>query len=151
MALPALKRTSIRTAVANALKLILAGSSYHTDLGKNVFTWRPLAKKFQESEIPGCNIEDKSTDVARELTGGSTNLWRKELTLLVGIVCHDIATYDKCVADVYKAIEADPTLGGLAIDVTSAGDAIDVDEEERLVQGGVVSLMISYSTNRMEI
>lgn len=153
MALPALKRTQIRSAAEAVVKTIQAGATYHTSLGSNVFVWRSPTNKFQRSELPGCNIEDDVTDVDQELTGGTAgrNLWFKKLTLILSIACHDIATYDKCVADVYAAFEANYTLGGLAVDVNSAGDKIEVDQEEKKFLGGKVSLIITYETNRMEI
>jgi hypothetical protein len=151
MSLPPLKRTLIRDQLETVLKTIAAGVSFHTSLGSSVHVWRPVSDKFEDNEIPGCNLMDLKGNVLNEQSGGSTNRWVKQAAFQLSIVCRDIQTYDKCVADVYAAIEADATLGGLAIDVTSEGDEIDVDEEEQTVIGGKVSLIVMYDTNRMEI
>jgi hypothetical protein len=151
MALPALKRTQIRNQIETVLKTIRSGATYATDLGKNVFVWRAVSNKFEDREIPGCNLQDINSTVQNELTGGSTNRWQKAGRFILSIVCRDIETYDKCVADVYAALQVDNTLAGLAIDVTSEGDEIDVDEEEQTVIGGKISIIVLYSTNRMEI
>lgn len=151
MPLPTLKRNLITAAIRAALDAIRAGDTYFTDLGLHGNTWRPKSKAFEKSELPGYNLRDVQSIVVQELTGGSTNLWLKRLTVEVDIPCKDITTLIKCFQDVYTAMAADHTLGGLAIDVNSAGDVVDVDEDEFTVAGGTVTLLVDYETSRMEV
>ena len=144
------KRTLIRNALVAALQGIAADAVYHTDLGDHVDAWRALkSKPWQGSELPACNVRDMFAQVLLEQTGGSKNFWHNRLTVEIDIGCNDIDTFTNCVADIFTAIDVDPTLGGIAIDTNAVGYSPDVDQEEKIVVGGLLTLTVDYSTDRL--
>ena len=147
----ALKRSVIiDTKVKARLQTITVANGYHTNLGNNIYVWRATrAQDYAEAELPAANIMDISDAVLNEEMAGSLNVWDRELTVKIKLICKDIATYRSAVADVYKAFNTpDDTFDGNVITTSEQADETDVDEDEITLLGGEITIKALYRTNR---
>ena len=117
----ALKRDLIMQAVISRMQGILVSSGYYSDLGSNVFEWRPKIVTeggagyvpTEQEELPALHIRDTFDQSSiRDLSGNEDH----ELTLELEIAHEGGATGQemrKQIQDIRKAISVDKTWGGL--------------------------------------
>lgn len=139
----------IDTKLLARLQTITVANGYHTNLGNNVFVWRPSKEFFEESELPAANIRDVRDVVLNDNIQGSLNVWDRQLTVEIDIAAKDITTYRNAVADVYKAFRTpDDTFDGTVMTTFEQGDETEVDEDELKLLGGKITINFLYRTNR---
>src|SRR3972149_7891075 len=117
----ALKRDLIMQAVMTRMAGILQTADYYSDLGGNVFEWRPKIVfegvagyvPTEQDELPALHIRDPLDQATvRDLSGNEDH----ELTLELEIAHEGGATGQEMrrqIQDVRKAISVDLTWGGL--------------------------------------
>lgn len=107
------------------LQTITTTNSYETNLGSNVYEWRPTA--LEENELPGLIFRDSpgKTDIAIQKHQHNINV---DLEIVVSGSTTP-ATMRKCISDVIKCIGTDLTLSGLCEDIIY-GDAPEMETEQ---------------------
>lgn len=120
------KRHAIMAAVVTRMQEILSASGYYSNLGQNIYEWRPKLVTeggasyvpFEQTELPAIDIRDPLDTVVTIEQGGT-----EEHSLSVEFeIAHEAAatgqTMRKQIADVRKAIGVDVSWGGLASDTS---------------------------------
>lgn len=146
------KRQQIIDAVKDALEGIRKSADYYTDLGLHLFEWR--SSPVGLNELPAQILRDRTREPDVELTGNPNNLMHQILELEDEISfapASDASLIRKGIADVYKALNADRTLGGIALDIIDRGDTmVYADEEAKIIAGAQVKFAVLYRTGKME-
>lgn len=145
-----------RDDIMHVLQLTLQGilneidNGYYTNLGKNVHLWR--IEPYDARELPAINIVDEEDLIDSEQFRGPDNQWSHRLLTRLEIVCAegDLSRplMRQYVADVYRALGKDYTLGGLTLDVVALGDRVMYDKEETIAIGVEIRLELRYRTAR---
>ena len=117
----ALKRDSIMIAVVERMKSIRSSNGYHSELGLNVFEWRPKIADTaggyiptEQDELPAIHVSDPAVNVSQENVRGSE---AHRLTIEVEVAHEGGATgktMREQITDVRKALGVDRTWGGIA-------------------------------------
>ena len=144
---------SIHQDIVDAFKTLLQTitvvNGYETNLGNNVYEWRPTA--LEENELPGLVFRDKpgKTDIA---IGKHQHNLDVEIEIKVSGSTVS-ATMRKCIADVIKCIGTQNTIGGtclsgLAEDIIY-GDApeIETDQANKYFGSILMKFTIIFLTN----
>lgn len=132
----------IMDAIGIQLQGITVANGYVSNVGNSVFADRvtPLT----ETELPGIIYRDPDED-EESLTMGY-----QHMTMKVEI---EVATYGPTapkdvrnilIADVKKAVRANLSWSGLALDTRITGRSMQVEHMERLIAGAVIRLEIDY-------
>jgi hypothetical protein len=147
-----IRRDDIVNAISTKFKTISASNGYHSNAGANVFIWRPGV--IQEGELPALNIRDYKNVRAGELTGGPMSVDDWNLYVETEVVCTGGTTTHQSVrqiiADIYKAIGADTTWGGLAISTFLEDDAILMDQKDKTIGGSIVNFFVMYRNTKFQ-
>lgn len=140
------KRQEIVDAIKSRLQSIRVANGYGTDLGAHVFEWKVTA--FADSELPGVCFRDTEQTVA-ELTGGFRNV---SLTIEFILGAASGATtagmVRQGIGDVVRAIDSDPTWGGLAWDTAIQTDEMFMDHDGKLTGLAKVVAVVKYQIQR---
>lgn len=107
-------------------------------------------------EDKGAVIEQESTDAPEYLTGGPAIVeWMQPFSIHLFRLVSETSTtaidalFNAVVADVQKALAADPTRGGLAIDTHLGGVDYYVDETGNLNEA-VVRIIVTYRVSEAD-
>lgn len=139
-------RQEIVDAIKARLQTIQAANGYDTDLGLHVFEWKVTA--FSDSELPGVCFRDTEQTVA-ELTGGFRNVsLTVELILGAASGAATPSIVRQGIGDVVRAIDSDPTWGGLAWDTAIQSDEMFMDHDGKLTGLAKVTAVVKYQTHR---
>lgn len=150
------KRDLIMQAVMTRMAGILDASGYYSDLGTNVFEWRPKVVDAsgagyvptEQAELPALHVRDP-VDLPETVEQSGSE--EHELTVELEIAHEGGATGSmmrKEIADVCKAIGVDPTWGGLATNTIREGPAETVRiQADRTFYRTLIQVKISYSTS----
>lgn len=136
------KRQQIVNAVGLRLAGILIGSGYKTDLGNNVFLWRPTL--LEDSELPGVNYRDIS---ATQLDTGTIGAFRWALDIEMQVITAgstSVQAMREIINDIYTAIGTDRSWGDLALSTEQLSDDITIDQQDRLITGATIKMTIIY-------
>jgi len=148
----AIKRQSIVDAIKTKYQTIKIANTYHTNVGNNVFVWRPGI--IQAQDLPALNIRDYKEVKADEVTGGPASFDNWNLYFEVELVCTSGSlTHEevrKIIADVYKATGDDIKWGGLATATFLEDDSILMDQKERTIGGAILNFYVLYRTNKFQ-
>jgi hypothetical protein len=109
------KRQDIIDAIELRFKTILTTSGYKTDIGTNVFAWKP--GPFEETAVPGMDIRDTADDPGQDTIGEVEH----ELPIEGECVFSTDASMEdvrKVEADMNGAVRVDLTWGNLADDTS---------------------------------
>lgn len=124
-------------------------STYHTELGSNVFYWRDAP--LDSTQLPGMVIRD--TNNAHDLqANGNQNQYDYQI-LSVEIECTGTENtttpeyVDKMIADVQKAIGVDDTWGGIALRTELENDEKTVNQDSNKIGGALIKFNVRYRTN----
>jgi hypothetical protein len=151
-----LKRDLIMQAVMTRMAGIHTASGYYSNLGSNVFEWRPKVVTeggggyvpTEQSELPALHVRDPLDGLETVEQGGSEE---HELTVELEIAHEGGATgaeMRKQVVDVRKAIGVDPTWGGLATNTIQSAPAETVRiQADRTFFRTLIQIKISYPTS----
>ena len=140
------RRQEIVDAIKARLLTIQVANGYDTDLGLHVFEWKVTA--FADSELPGVCFRDTEQTVA-ELTGGFRNVsLTVEFILGAASGAATASIVRKGIGDVVRAIDSDPTWGGLAWDTAIQSDEMFMDHEGKLTGLAKVTAVMKYQIQR---
>ena len=115
------RREQIMQAMASTLGAV-------TDVGGNVY--RSLESALTRADVPALIVTADGEEPLQEVSG----FMEKRLTVVVGVfVRGDVpdTLADPVVESVHALLMADPTLGGLAIDMSEGGTTWDMDEADQ--------------------
>ena len=139
-------RQRIVAAVEARFATILIANGYKTDIGANVFIWKPLP--FQTSELPGMDVRDTDDTSEAQTIGEEVHTLPLEVRCAV---TGDASMEDvrKIVADIKQCIGVDVTWGGLAQDTGLVqGGQGQVETAEKIVTGAVIKFGVTYTSER---
>ncbi|MFA6148662.1 MAG: hypothetical protein WC899_10690 [bacterium] len=140
------RRQEIVDAIRARVALIRTANGYDTDLGAHVFEWKVTA--FSEGELPGLCFRDTEQTVA-ELTGGVRNAsLTVEFILGAAAGTATPSIVRQGIGDVVRAIDSDPTWGGLAWDTAIQSDEMFMDHDGKLTGLAKVTAIVKYQTLR---
>ena len=141
-------RQQIMGLIGTRLEGILIADGYETDIGSRVYEWRQ--ESIPEALIP-CLVyrDDPEESFADETVPRGRH--RHRLMVSVDVVALGslvISTVRKMIADVIKAVGADTTWGGVALNTEPPMDEIYIEQKERKIGGATVKFVILYETGR---
>lgn len=146
---------SIRQTVIDALKTRLAtittGNGYETNIGSNVKEW--YTGDANDTYMPMINITDGNVDLRMDgddLGGIRMGKERHEIDCRLEIRLSNgtstSTTLRKAIADVYKALGVDRTLGGLCKDLRPRTDTMSIDQQDKVIGTANVTISLFYET-----
>ena len=150
------KRDQIMSAVVAGMKNILEENGYNSDLGANVFEWRPKIidpsgsgyVPTEQDELPALHVRDPLDKAVTIEQDGSED---HELTLELEIAHEGGAAGAAMrgqIADVRKAIGVDVTWGGLASDTSREMTAETIRvQADRTFFRTLIRTKITYTTS----
>ena len=150
------KRDQIMSAVVAGMKNILDENGYNSDLGANVFEWRPKIidpsgsgyVPTEQDELPALHVRDPLDKAVTIEQDGSED---HDLTLELEIAHEGGATGAAMrgqIADVRKAIGVDVTWGGLASDTSREMTAETIRvQADRTFFRTLIRTKITYTTS----
>lgn len=147
-------RSRLVNTVETRFRTIRVSGGFNTDLGNNIFVWRPTP--FQEQEFPGANIKDVQCDIQPQ----SAQVWHNTLTMHVDCVAATGNTTDelirKIAADVWKCIGLDRywtesgTNQRLAYNTEPIRDEIQHVHEGKVIGGLRLTFAIHFRTKAFD-
>lgn len=147
------KRTSIVEAIRTRFEGIVSGSTYQTNLGRNVHVWRmaPILAK----DLPAVNVRDVTDSIldytqASPYKLASQHQLTVEVEILVADSTDTITTIRKCLEDVELAIQQDETWGGLALRTVELSNEILASQERDTVAGLLLLLRVDFRTEKFK-
>lgn len=134
-------RQQIMEAYEDQLQLIVAGATYNTSLGTNINEDKGIP--FADGVTLGLIYRDTNDAIAQ--TFGNQE---HSLTVVNEILCVGTAADKrKTVADVYKCLGANLTLGGLCEDILPQPDeSIEIEHANRKAYWITIKVVIQYVT-----
>lgn len=139
-----IKRQDIIDRLKTALA-ITAGETYHRTITTvDEFRTKPL----EASELSAVIVREVSDVTLSQGIESPHNRQYHHLTVELELVTNGLtmAQVRQHIADIYKAVGTDTTLGGYCVDVDPISDNIQVDQEELKVQGAIITIRILYQT-----
>ncbi len=139
---------NLRTQCRDAVKTLVTGL---TTTASNAFAGRPESRPLQENELPGLLVYTNETE--SEMVSGQRGSRRKVNSC--ELVVHGVAqstsdvdaTLDTIEKEVLAAVEASPTLGGLAKDLYHVGSSKVTDPEAKKPTGEIlIRFTLEYHT-----
>lgn len=112
--------------------------------------YRSRADKFSGADSPALNLMPDNEDPAENNTGQIDATLAAEVQVFVRGVKPD-SLADPYVQQVHAKLMTDPTLGGLAIDVSEAGTSWDFDETDRTALLVRMRYRVWYRHNRSSL
>jgi len=152
------KRNDIMAAVVTRLQGILVASNYYSNLGSNVFEWRPKVVTeggggyvpTEQDELPALHVRDTMDETTQlNLRGSEEHALTLELE-----IAHEAAatgaTMRKQIEDVRKAIGTDTTWGGLALGTsqTVTTESIRI-QADRTFFRTLMRVQVKYTTAKL--
>jgi hypothetical protein len=109
-------RQSIMAAYEDQLQLIVAGATYNSTLGANINEWKETP--FADTVTLGLIYKDTQDSIAQTFGNQEHSLKVTNEILVVGTA----TTMRQVIADFYKCISGNRTLGGLCEDILPVTD-----------------------------
>lgn len=138
------RRDSILAAI-QARFLTITVPTYHTNFGTAVYLWR--SKQLMDDNLPAGVIRDLRDDFLEPRPHDSDH---HRMTVQIEVMNKpgtDGATFARhAMADVIKSIGTDYTWGGLAITTEILNTEMQVEEAEKVVTGGIVTIAVDFRT-----
>lgn len=139
-------RQQIMAAVVARFEGIKKASGYKTDLGLSIAHWRPVP--WQDADLPACTIRDTSAENLPATTRSFNNVITVDLDISCSSGSTTITDAYGIIADVFAAIGTDPTWGDLAFTTHVPENEIAVDQEDKIIAGVTIRMIIEYSAAR---
>jgi hypothetical protein len=130
------------TALVAQLKTITTANGYTTNLGANVAEWRGYPA--ETSEMPIAIVRDGEDKLESEHA-----VHQHELEVAIEIItsgANAVSDVRKMLADVYRAIGVDTSVGGYVNEIEYTGDTLSLVHEEQKIISGLVSLLLRFKT-----
>jgi len=137
-------RKKIRDAVATRMALINGTGGYYTTIGNHITIKK--TNPYGSNKVDGIDICDESE--TQSLVTEAEELEDRAL-LITGKIALKQTDPDKvleAIADFEKAVNVDPTWGGLATRTVPLGNDDEVDQEENIFRGVNIRIRIEYTT-----
>ena len=144
---------NIISAFTTKLKTISVANGYSSALGAQTSLWEQAPKPpISQSEFPSANIRDPVVEVRSTDEAEEEALF--QMTVELDIACAAGTTSDTTMrslfGDVYRAIGlwawgSDATIKDNMKDIQRVRHEIFSDEQEKIIVGGKITLMILYS------
>ncbi len=132
-----MKRYEVISALSQAVREILPENGYETDTGKDVY----IAKRGQPSD----KCEVWIYDLGQENSYRTNGLRESKLNVEIFIVSPEpYETLLKRTRDVYKALEGNSTLNGIASLLTIEEDKFVIAQEDKRYLGCSLTVSIVY-------
>jgi len=143
----AIKRQQIIDTIKTKLAAIKTANGYYTNIGDNVFEWK--ANPMETSKLPGVEVRDTEETLLSAESQSTYNLHDFMMTVELKVLCAEstpTATVRKMIIDVYKLIGANLTWSDYAIYTYLISNAIDLDQQNKLIAGATITIQIYYRT-----
>lgn len=139
-------RQQIIDAVRARLATIRIANGYATDIGANVLEWQTTPIPVES--LPAVCMRDTETEIEAWTMRERDN----RVALVIEAVGQDIspALARSYLEDIYRAIGADETWGGLALLTEPAGDSIELMINDEGVGRATVRITIEYQAGKWE-
>jgi hypothetical protein len=151
-------RQDIIDKIETKFKTILVVNGYHTNLGNNVFVWRPGI--LQADELPAIVVRDVWDVIDSEGEFGPKNVFTHMMQVESEVVAGGASsdkTVRQMIADVHKAIGVDDTWDGKAVTtilnngISESGtpaDEMNVQQEGNIIAGAKIRFRVLYRTTK---
>jgi len=129
-------------------KTIKKTGGYKTDVGLHVFDW--LDRDLADTELDALIYRDKSNTKnasSQKIFDNKVQLEIEFKTKSAGSTARQVRMMAE---DVYKAIGIDETWGGLAQKTNPLQDNINVDQANKIVGSGTITVEIEYRTAKWQ-
>lgn len=147
---------SIRQTVVDAFKTRLAtittGNGYETSIGSNVKEW--YTGDANDAVLPMVNIVDEDVEIRLDADdlgvirmGKERHEMRLRFEVRLSNGTSTSTTLRKAVADVYKALGTDRTMGGLCKDIRPRNDRIELEQQDKVIGLANIEISAFYETN----
>jgi hypothetical protein len=137
-------RQSIMEALDTRLKLIKTTGGYKTSAGTNVFDW--LDRDLADSELDAIIYRDRTNQISAEGFKLSGNTVRVEIEARTKQSTTTAEQIREIIEDIYKAIGADETWGGLAIETNPISEEIDIQHVDKIMASATITIEVLYMT-----
>lgn len=140
------KRQKIVDAFDAQMRKIRTSEGYETDIGKNVFWWKPA---LETDALDGMVCRDTTSPINVGESGINQESHNLSIEVSVFVIEDDTEPIRlrKAIADIFKAIGINPQWNGLAEWTQPIFANIGVDQKGQVISGGLVEVAITYTTN----
>lgn len=139
-------RQQIMDALATRLKTITIANGYNTDVGLRVYDW--LDRDLAESELDALIYRDNSSQAVLESFDVQAHIVRVQIEGKTKQARNTAARLRAIVEDVLTAIGTDSTFGDLALGAEYLGDALEIQQEDKIMGSVAIDLNIQYLTDK---
>jgi len=138
------RRQDIIDAINTQFAKIRTANGYKTNIGASVREWQTTP--IPVDVLPAICFRDGDNEIEASAFDKSFN----RVILVIEAFGKDVsaATVRTYVEDIYKAVGADETWGGLALETQPLGDTINMETEEEGVGRATVRISILYETTK---
>jgi len=136
------KRQALIQEMLDRFGTISTSNSYRTNIGRNFQEWTPLRKLFETGNLPAGILVDEVADTEKQ----NDPYDERFLTVKITILAKTAKETRSALFDVIEAIGVDEQWNGLAIQTILVSDALEIDQEERIVLGMTLTLIIHIRT-----
>jgi len=152
----AAKVLDIVSFIETKLNAIKTSGGYHTNVAKVAVYRDTTSAPFEAAELPGINLyyAHESDVVLEDEKAGPAGIWTRALPLKAEFSIQagqgsDVAGFNLAM-DIIKAIGVDMTCGGVAIRIHNVKYSLTLEQEKKIVSGGVVEFTVEYRTDRFQ-
>ena len=136
-------REQIIASMITRFQTIKKTAGYKNDLGDSIHHLRET--NFETAELPALNIVDRSNNIEHFSCSQFENALDVDLEVKVASGTTTFKTAYSIIEDVYRAIAADDTWGGLAIDTRPVSDEIDGEHADQVVAAITIRIEVKYA------
>lgn len=136
---------NIINAVKTQLATIRKTNGYETDAGLKVFEWKASASPYED--LPCIHIKDTALQAAQGTIQQYTWALQLDIEIAAAKAAQTSAEIRSMAQDVIKALWADKTVGGRALNISQPQiEDITIEKDEKVIGGAVVRCVITYTT-----
>lgn len=136
------KRQQVVDALEARLKTITKVNGYASDLGRNVFVWRPLPVP---EEVLPCAILRDTVSPTQETFGEHLHRMATEVEV-IGAGTDAPEQVRAMVADITKAIGTDRTFGSLVQEVNPVSEDFQVEQASKKLGSALLRFEVIFTT-----
>lgn len=140
-------RQSIMEALDTRLKTIKTTAGYKTNAGTNVFDW--LDRDLADTELDAIIYRDKSGSRAQvSMSGKTRNSIMVEIEVKTKQSTGTAARVRNILEDVMKSVGTDEKFTSLCSITKPGDDEIDIQQAEKTIGSGRITINIEYETEK---
>lgn len=136
------KRTNIISAIETGFGDITVSNGYNTNLGNKIAVWR--AVPWSKDAGLALEIRDLEREKIGEGSQGVYKVFDYLLTIELTITTGSISELRSAIDDIASYFNSYETLGGLIYNYSFVNDQVEVEQEEKKLQGGRVVYELTY-------